>query len=45
MKERLSDMFYWNEEDYFEPGEFDEEIEDLKEKLRNSVKQEIKDTI
>lgn len=38
-------MCYWNEEDYFEPGEFDEEIEDLKEKLRNSVKQETKDTI
>ena len=35
----------WNEEDYFEPGEFDEEIKDLKEKLRNSVKQETKDTI
>lgn len=45
MKERLSNMCYRNEEDYFEPGEFDEEIEDLKEKLRNSVKQETKDTI
>ncbi len=38
-------MCYWNEEDYFEPGEFDEKIENLKEKLRNSVKQETKDTI
>lgn len=38
-------MSYWDDEDYFEPSEFDEKIEELKEELRNSVKQEIKDEV
>ena len=31
--------------DYFEPGEFDEKIEELKEELKKSVKKEINDEI
>lgn len=38
-------MSYWDDEDYFEPSEFDEKIEELKEELRNSVRQEIKDEV
>lgn len=38
-------MDFWNEEDYFEPSEFNEKIEELKDALRNSVKQEIKDEV
>ena len=38
-------MGYWDCEGYFEPSEFDEKIEEFKEELRNSVKQEIKDEI
>lgn len=33
-------MCYWNEENFFEPGEFDEKIEELKNELRESVKKE-----
>lgn len=35
----------WDYEDYFEPGEFDEKIEELKEGLKKSVKKEINDEI
>lgn len=35
----------WDYEDYFEPGEFDEKIEELKEELKKSVKKEINDEI
>ena len=38
-------MSCWDDEDYFEPSEFDEKIEELKEELRNSVRQEIKDEV
>lgn len=38
-------MCYWDDGDYFEPGEFDEKIEELKNKLRESVKKEINDEI
>ena len=38
-------MNFWEKEDYFELGEFDEKIEELKDALRNSVKQEIKDEV
>ena len=38
-------MSYCDDEDYFEPSEFDEKIEELKEELRNSVRQEIKDEV
>lgn len=38
-------MDFWDDEDYFEPSEFDEKIGELKEELRNSVKQEIKDEV
>ena len=38
-------MCYWNEENFFEPGEFDEKIEELKNELRESVKKEINDGI
>ena len=38
-------MCYWNEENFFEPGEFDEKIEELKNELRESVKKEINDEI
>lgn len=38
-------MCYWNNGDYFEPGEFDEKIEELKNELRESVKKEINDEI
>jgi hypothetical protein len=31
-------MCYWDDGDYFEPGEFDEKIEELKNELRESVK-------
>ena len=31
-------MCYWDDEDYFEPSEFDEKIEELKNELRESVK-------
>lgn len=34
----MSRMCYWNEENFFEPGEFDEKIEELKNELRESVK-------
>lgn len=36
---------YEDYEDYFEPGEFDEEIERMKEALRKSVKKEIQDEL
>ena len=38
-------MYYMDDEDYFEPGEFDEKIEELKNELRESVKKEIKDEL
>ena len=38
-------MCYWDDGDYFEPGEFDEKIEELKNELRESVKKEINDEI
>lgn len=38
-------MCYWNDGDYFEPGEFDEKIEELKNELRESVKKEINNEI
>lgn len=41
----MSRMCYWNEENFFEPGEFDEKIEELKNELRESVKKEINDGI
>lgn len=31
-------MCYWDDGDYFEPSEFDEKIEELKNELRESVK-------
>lgn len=31
-------MCYWDEDDYFEPSEFDEKIEELKNELKQSVK-------
>ena len=34
-----------DDEDYFEPSEFDEKIEELKDELRQSVKKEIKDEL
>ena len=37
-------MFNW-EEDYFEPSEFDQKIEEFKDELRTSVRQEIKDEV
>lgn len=36
---------YYEFDDYFEPGEFDEKIEELKNELRESVKKEINDEI
>ena len=36
---------YYGFDDYFEPGEFDEKIEELKNELRESVKKEINDEI
>lgn len=30
-------MYYMDDEDYFEPGEFDEKIEELKNELREHV--------
>lgn len=36
-----SRMCYWNEENFFEPGEFDEKIEELKNELRESVKKKL----
>lgn len=36
---------YEDYENYFEPGEFDEKIEELKEELKKSVKKEINDEI
>lgn len=38
-------MCYWDDGDYFEPGEFGEKIEELKNELRESVKKEINDEI
>lgn len=38
-------MCYWDDGDYFEPGEFDEKIEELKNELRESIKKEINDEI
>lgn len=38
-------MYYMDDEDYFEPGEFDEKIEELKNELREHVKKEIKDEL
>lgn len=38
-------MCYWNDGDYFEPSEFDEKIEELKNELRESVKKEINNEI
>lgn len=38
-------MCYLDDGDYFEPGEFDEKIEELKNELRESVKKEINDEI
>lgn len=37
-------MSYY-EDDFYEPSEYDEMVEEFKEKLRASVKQEIKDEI
>lgn len=31
-------MYYMDDEDYFEPSEFDEKIEELKNELREHVK-------
>lgn len=31
-------MYYMNDEEYFEPSEFDEKIEEFKDELRQSVK-------
>lgn len=36
---------YYEFDDYFEPGEFDEKIEELKNELRESVKKKINDEI
>ena len=38
-------MYYMDNEEYFEPSEFDEKIEELKNELRESVKKEIKDEL
>lgn len=38
-------MYYMNDEEYFEPSEFDEKIEEFKDELRQSVKKEIKDEL
>lgn len=38
-------MYYMDDEDYFEPGEFDEKIEELKNELREHVKKEINDEL
>lgn len=38
-------MYYMDDEDYFEPSEFDKKIEELKNELRKSVKKEIKDEL
>lgn len=38
-------MYYMDDEDYFEPSEFDEKIEELKNELRESVKKEVKDEL
>lgn len=38
-------MCYLDDGDYFEPSEFDEKIEELKNELRESVKKEINDEI
>lgn len=35
-------MYYMDDEDYFEPGEFDKKIEDLKNELRESVKRKLR---
>ena len=33
-------MSYYDYEDYYEPSEFDEKVEEFKDYLRKSVKQE-----
>lgn len=38
-------MPYYDYEDYYEPSEFDEKVEEFKDYLRKSVKQETQDTI
>ena len=38
-------MYYMDDEEYFEPGEFDEKIEELKNELREHVKKEVKDEL
>ena len=38
-------MYYMDDEDYFEPSEFDTKIEELKNELREHVKKEIKDEL
>lgn len=38
-------MYYMDDEDYFGPSEFDAKIEELKNKLREHVKKEIKDEL
>lgn len=38
-------MYYMDDEDYFEPSEFDAKIEELKNELRESVKKEVKDEL
>ncbi len=38
-------MSYYDEEDFYEPSEFDEKINELKDYLKNSVKQEIQEQI
>lgn len=38
-------MYCLDDEDYFEPSEFDEKIEELKDELRKSVKKEINDEL
>lgn len=35
-------MYYMDDEDYFEPSEFDEKIEELKNELRETVKRKLR---
>lgn len=38
-------MGYYDEEDFYESSEFDEKMNELKDFLRDSVKQEVQDQI
>lgn len=38
-------MSYYDEEEFYKPSEFEEKIDELKDYLRNSVKQEIQDQV